>query len=252
MELPTKCILDGDILAYRAAFYADAEGIDCLEERLEHDVRDWTWGDEAPTLAFSCPRSQNWRRAYWPDYKAHRDGAAKPDCMAYTLEYLYDSFECICFDKLEADDLMGIGTSRGEALSVTIDKDLRGVPGWHWNPDKEEEPVYITPEEAYRFFITQWMTGDSTDNIPGLWRVGPKKAEKYLDEVDRADWVDLVLHLYQEEKRPEGKKVDDPLSFALSQALCVRILQGTDIGQLDDLDIVNTMKNWEIPLGPSL
>ena len=42
MERPDVAVLDGDILCYRVAFWADQEGVEYLEERLEHDVKAWT------------------------------------------------------------------------------------------------------------------------------------------------------------------------------------------------------------------
>lgn len=228
MEYPNLAALDGDILAYRAAHWADVEGIDELEDRLNHDIREWTpEGISNVVVCFSCPRNKNYRRDFWPEYKAHRDKLHTPDALDYALEIVYSSDSSVrCVDRLEADDLMGMISSSETGVSVTIDKDLRSVPGWHWNPDKEEKPVYVSEEEADRFFYTQWMTGDSTDNIPGLWRVGPKKAEKLLSNTERCDWDASILNMYKEEKRPENKQVDmDPEAFALAMARCVRILR---------------------------
>ena len=39
---PTTAALDGDIIAYRAAFWADPEGSEWLEDRLRDDVSRWT------------------------------------------------------------------------------------------------------------------------------------------------------------------------------------------------------------------
>lgn len=224
---PDIALLDGDILAYRAAHWGDSEGIDDLEDRLRYDIKSWTPPDiKKVVLCFSCPRSRNFRRNFWPEYKAHRDKLHAPDCFTYTLEILYNHSSIKCIDKLEADDLMGMGASLNKAVAVTIDKDLKSVPGWHWNPFKEDYPQYITEEEADRFFYHQWMSGDHTDNIPGLWKVGPKKAEKFLDSVDRKDWDKEILQLYEDECRPEHKEVGmQPKEYSLAMARCVRILR---------------------------
>ena len=42
MKKPNKCVLDGDILAFKAACWADIEGVDYLEDRLKEDIRLWT------------------------------------------------------------------------------------------------------------------------------------------------------------------------------------------------------------------
>ena len=234
MKKPTKAILDGDIIAYRAAFWADSEGIDDLPSRIAKDLQQWTPdGVDEIIVAMSCPREENYRRDFWSPYKLHRDSVKKPDCMNYAIECIYEaSSNTRCVARLEADDLIGMMTSSGKAIGITVDKDLRQVPGWHWNPDKEFSPVLVEEKEADAFFYQQWMSGDSTDNIWGLWRVGPKKADKYLVDVDRKDWDQTILDLYDQEdwdKRPEEKTPEiSRRDFALAQARCVRILRYGD------------------------
>jgi hypothetical protein len=236
MKYPKTTILDGDILAYRAAFWADTEGVDELEGRLAKDIKAWTPpGCDQVVIAMSCPREHNFRRIFWPMYKKHRDDFKSPDCMKDAIQCIYDTPDTTirCVNKLEADDLIGMLVSSGDAIGVTVDKDLRQVPGWHWNPDKETEPVYVSQEEGDKFFYTQWMTGDTTDNVWGLWKVGPAKAKKLLDNTDPKNWNSLILSMYQEEdwaKRPENKRPLDYYreDFALAQARCVRILRNGD------------------------
>lgn len=226
MKMPNKAILDGDIIIYRAAFWADIEGIDSLEDRLKDDILRWSPDpDMEIVVAFSDSRKNNFRRDHWPYYKANRDEVARPESLDISREVIFDYCTPLMEDRLEADDLLGMAASSGEAVAVTVDKDLRGVPGWHWNPDKEFGPQYITPEDAHEFFCIQWMTGDRIDGLPGLWRVGPKKAKKFLDSLDREDWESSIIERYMEETRPEGKEVDmDPQDFALAMARCIRIL----------------------------
>jgi len=141
------------------------------------------------------------------------------------------------YPTLEADDILGIHCSRGEAISVTIDKDLKGVPGWHFNPEKDKKPSYISNEEAERWFCIQWMAGDSTDGISGLWRVGKKTAEKFLDEWEYEDWYKNIVELYNEDKyKPKGKHDVEDIAKAMGQ--CVRILRDGDYN-LKDKEIIN-------------
>ena len=230
---PTKAILDGDIIAYRAAYWADHEGIDDLPYRIKRDLKNWTpSGCTESIVAMSCPRESNYRRDFWPAYKQHRDSFVKPDAMEYCLELIYENSDAVCVNRLEADDLIGMMASREEAIGVTVDKDLRQVPGWHWNPDKEKEPIFISEEDGDRFFYQQWMSGDSTDNIWGLWRVGPKIADKILDSHDREEWDNVILDRYELEdwdRRPDNRTPSiSRKDFALSQARCVRILRDGD------------------------
>jgi len=236
MTLPTEVILDGDIIAYRAAFWADAEGIDELPSRIEQDVKNWTPPNtDKVYIAMSCPRSHNFRRMFWPEYKKHRDDFKSPDSMDYALECIYNTQNTTvrCVNNLEADDLIGMLVSEGRAIGVTVDKDLRQIPGWHWNPDKESEPVKVEEDVANRYFYQQWMTGDTTDNIWGLWKVGPARASKFLDSTLKETWDQKILDMYESEdwaKRPEEKRPLDfyRKDFALAQARCVRILRHGD------------------------
>lgn len=221
---PSLAILDGDILCYRAAFWADQEGIDTLEERITHDVHAWTpVGVKDVKIAMSCSRKDNYRRDFWESYKAHRDVKKQtPDCMEYALELIHN-FPIVQVPRLEADDLMGLGASSGKAIAVTIDKDLRSVPGWHWNPDKEQGPVEIDEYTADLNFHKQWLTGDTTDNIPGIWRFGPAKAEKWLKYVHPRNWTAAVVAAYDQAKKQDGSRYT--LDECMIMARCVRILR---------------------------
>lgn len=223
-ERPDQAILDGDILCYRAAFWADQEGIDALEERITHDVGAWTpAGVTKVYIALSCNRKDNYRRGFWEPYKAHRDvNRQVPESLQYATE-LIRNFNIVEVPTLEADDLMGMGASSGKSIAVTIDKDLRSVPGWHWNPDKELDATEIDEYTADLNFHKQWLTGDTTDNIPGIWRFGPAKAEKWLKYVHPRNWTAAVLVAYEQAKKQDGSKYT--IDECMIMARCVRILR---------------------------
>ena len=221
---PETAILDGDILCYRAAFWADQEGVDELPMRIEHDIQAWTpVGVKKVFIAMSCSRKDNFRRTFWESYKAHRDVKKQtPDCMDYALE-LIRKHDIVEIPTLEADDIMGMGASSGKSLAVTIDKDLRSVPGWHWNPDKEADPTFVDDYTADLNFHKQWITGDTTDNIPGIWKWGPAKADKWLKYIPQYNWTAAVLAAYDQAKTQDGGKYD--YEYCLAMARCVRILR---------------------------
>jgi DNA polymerase-1 len=90
-------------------------------------------------------------------------------------------------DGMEADDMVRIkaiqcAEAEQEHTIVHIDKDLDCIPGKHYNPRKETF-YEIDPDAADLFYWTQMLKGDPTDNLPGLPKVGPKKAEKMLKGV---------------------------------------------------------------------
>tara|TARA_R110000824_G_scaffold273562_1_gene462036 strand:- start:1177 stop:1935 length:759 start_codon:yes stop_codon:yes gene_type:complete len=225
MKKPELAILDGDILAWKAAFVAEEEGSLAISNLLSGLVHKWTpKGATDVVIALSCDKKHNFRRDVFPAYKDNRKDVYKPEHLTDCFDALKEEYSYLIYPKLEADDVLGIFCSEGEGISVTIDKDLRGVKGWHLNPEKEKEPVFISEEQAERWFCTQWMAGDSTDGIPGLWRVGVKTAEKFLDEWDTEDWHSKIRELYTEGKHVPQKEYEgvDDLYTVMGQ--CVRIL----------------------------
>jgi len=239
--LPDVAILDGDIIAYRAAFWADMEGQEWLEERLMDDIARWNPRDKPPIIALSCRREDNFRRRFLPEYKEHRAGAPRPDCLGQAVEFLME-LGAVTEPHLEADDIMGQYKSSLRAICVTIDKDLAQVPGYSWLPPTDTKPAaeeisYTDIATADRFFYRQWITGDSTDNIGGLWKMGPKKADALLDSTHPRNHAALVLSLYEKRKDRTGSAycIED----AVKMAKAVRILrdgEGVDWDPLSLLD----------------
>lgn len=139
---------------------------------------------------------RNFRDNVWvtKKYKGNRD-TPKPTHLKGVREYLISKWDAVVSKDQEADDDIGIDSRLGETIVVSTDKDLDQIPGWHYNWVKEEV-YYITPEDAEQFFWEQVISGDVTDNIPGLPGYGPAKARTYLDSVDNSeqgvsthDWV---------------------------------------------------------------
>ncbi len=229
-KMPNVAVLDGDIIAYRAAFWAETEGCEDLETRLLHDIKAWTpRGVSKVYIATSCSRNLNFRRQLWDAYKRHRDDASRkvPEFLGDALEFV-SSTNGLSMESLEADDILGMMASGHKAVAVTIDKDLRSVRGWHWNPDKETEPVLVDSATAEYNFHKQWLTGDTTDNIPGIWKCGQVKASKILDSCSPESMTDAVMYTYEHSKDAEGTPYT--YDFCVKMAQCVRILR---VGEFD-------------------
>lgn len=136
-------------------------------------------------------------------YKGNRDAAHRPVHEAAIREYLLSNYPSVIpLDGKEADDVIGQLGTQG-ALMASIDKDLLMVPGSHYNWVKDQS-VTVETHEACRTQILQLLTGDSTDNIPGIPGVGPVKAAKLYEEslTEEADFhgyspIDLVRNQYQ-------------------------------------------------------
>ena len=65
------------------------------------------------------------------------------------------------------------------SIICSVDKDLHQIAGLHYNWVKEEYRE-VSEHEALKYFYTQLLTGDSADNIKGVWKCGPVKAAAIL------------------------------------------------------------------------
>jgi hypothetical protein len=156
-------------------------------------------------------------------YKGNRP-PEKPKHLKAVEEYLVREHGAVFGNNVEADDEIGRALS-GEgdsAVSVSIDKDLLQVPGWHYNwvTDRVQR---ISPREGDVHFYTQMLTGDATDNIPGLPGCGPAGAAKILSGArSRADLATRVWMCY----RGEFTTTDEARRYYLEQAQLLWILRG--------------------------
>ncbi len=238
MKKPTTAMLDGDMIAHRAAYITDE--IEDVPGMMRHLIKTWTpKGVTHVFVARSASREENYRRQVWSEYKAHRDKQQVDESHQERLAYAKECLEAEGFHgkyvpTLEADDLMGIAASSGRAIAVTLDKDLLSTPGWHYRPEyswtirnketgerekrtSEAQLIYQTEEEADLEFHRQWLMGDMTDNYPGIYRMGAKTAAKLLHSTPRVNWNALCMATY------EKKGYDE--EYALSMARVARILR---------------------------
>ena len=141
-------------------------------------------------FCFSAPSSKVFRNAIAQEkkYKGNRGQGVdeyfytnKWDDMAYVYEYINSRYQTLFMDDLEADDILSM-VQNEHTFIYSEDKDLRQVPGWHWDQD-QNRIIPITEEDAMRNLISQLVKGDSGDNIPGLKGFGPKAVELFDQEV---------------------------------------------------------------------
>jgi DNA polymerase-1 len=88
-------------------------------------------------------------------------------------------FKAVVCPNLEADDVLGLRSGK-DTVIVSWDKDMKQIPGKHYNPISDEV-FEVSPEEGYRYFLTQVLTGDRVDGYTGLPGCGPVKAENILN-----------------------------------------------------------------------
>lgn len=134
------------------------------------------------------------------EYKGHRKDQPKPQYYDEIREYLQNRWGAKMIEGMEADDAMGImqfSKHRSRSVIASIDKDMKMIPGWHYNFVKRELE-YIDRTQADRNFFRQLLTGDMTDNIPGIKGMGPKTALKLMgDETDPDKLYALCCEQYR-------------------------------------------------------
>lgn len=200
-------LIDADIICYRSGFACrDDEPV----ENALHNVKMAMTQilevfPEAPGYRTFLTGSNNFRKtvATIKPYKGNRKDDAKPKYYNEIREYLLAHWNAELVEGREADDALGCTQWEHKDKStciVSTDKDLNMVPGWHYNFVKKEL-YYVTLDQANRMFFWQMLVGDSTDNIPGIHKIGPKNADKIIAECeeDPDRILDRITSLYQKQ-----------------------------------------------------
>lgn len=129
--------------------------------------------------------SNNFREHLVDYYKMNRKDAKKPHYYKEIRDYMVNTWDAEMEEDQEADDALSIAQcaagNNDTTVIATIDKDLKNTSGWNYNFVRKEM-IFITPEQADLNFYAQLITGDMTDNIPGLFQItGTKALAKYLE-----------------------------------------------------------------------
>lgn len=164
--------------------------------------------------------SENFRYSVLPTYKSNRRGAPRPVLLDVLIEHARQEWECISHDSLEADDVMGVMATKssGNYIIASTDKDLKQIPGAHynWRRDCMEE---VAIADADYWFYFQVLTGDSVDGYSGCPGVGVRRAKTVLDGAGGDPWASVVAAF-----ESRGLSEED----ALVQARVARILRCCD------------------------
>lgn len=137
-------------------------------------------------------------------YKANRKDNVRPVHYKGIRRYMRERWSATVVKGYEADDALGMvahthGYDGERVVLVSQDKDLRTVPGRHYNPRKKAWSI-VTKQEALLNFYRQVVTGDPVDNIPGCFKAGPKAADELLASVydqDEATIANAVHDMYK-------------------------------------------------------
>jgi DNA polymerase-1 len=240
----TIALIDGDIVAYRASVGMQKDhnwGDGVVSSEVDpreaasaalQTIEAWMRLARCNDALVAFTGRNNFRKLILPTYKANRAGKVKPVAYRHTVEAVEARFETRTVDWLEADDLLGILATRdaySDAIVVSLDKDLRTIPGRHLNPLKETKPVARSVWAADAQWMMQTLTGDTSDGYVGIPRVGLVKAERFLGgdvrtvaamKLTAADLWPRVVAAYAKHKLSEKD--------ALVQARVSRILRDSD------------------------
>jgi DNA polymerase-1 len=152
-------------------------------------------------------RGKNFRHERYPEYKANRP--PMPEELADQIEPLHAVVRALGLPLLlvpgvEADDVIGTLASQAskagiETVISTGDKDMAQLVDDHVSlvntMDRPPSTLDVAGVEAKfgvppeRIIDLLALTGDTSDNIPGVPKVGPKTAVKWLDRYGSLDSV---------------------------------------------------------------
>ena len=156
------------------------------------------------SVIFDTP-AKTFRHDIFPDYKANRQKT--PEDLIAQIEPLHQliinlGLPLIAVDGVEADDVIGTlaleADKKGiKTLIATGDKDMAQLvtenihlidtmKDLRMGPGEVKEKFGIQPD---RFIDYLTLAGDTSDNIPGVEKVGPKTAIKWINEYGSLDGV---------------------------------------------------------------
>jgi len=171
--------------------------------------------DQAPdylVVAFDPPR-RSFRFGLYPEYKANREKT--PDDLKVQIDEIRRLVEVLGIPRIEeadfeADDVLGTVAKKYaskdvEVVLVTGDKDAYQLVGKHvsiyankkgitefelYDAKAVKEKLGVAPEQVIDYMA---LTGDTSDNVPGVYGVGEKTARTLIEKYGSLDA--LYAHL---------------------------------------------------------
>jgi len=174
-------------------------------------------------------RGKVFRHDLYPEYKANRP--PMPDDLAVQIPYIKELVRAMnipCFESkgIEADDIIATAatllSSQGQkVIVVSGDKDLLQLVDERvvmWDPMKDKVMDISAVEERYHVKPAQLLDcyslmGDSSDNVPGVPGVGPKTAEKLINEHGTLEGVYDALESMKKSKLKERLAENRDMAF---------------------------------------
>lgn len=154
-------------------------------------------------------KGPNFRHDLYPAYKANR--TEMPEDLSVQIEPLHDVIEAmglplLAIEGVEADDVIGTLAVMADAQQIPViistgDKDFAQLVNEGITLENTMNSTLLGPKEVEEKFgvapnrIVDYLTlvGDTVDNIPGVPKVGPKTAAKWLASYGSLD--NLLAHV---------------------------------------------------------
>lgn len=218
-----RVLFDGDLIVYKAGFGAQknnenppvAHALYNCRNLLKNYLKtlDKYFTIEDYKIFLSSDETKNFRYdiAKTKPYKGNRKDLSKPIHYDDIKKYLIEHWEAITVENKEADDELGILCSQNpeNTIIVSMDKDLRMIPGWHYEmgerpPYFVEDPGILILEKVngrksklfgtgIKWLCAQMVLGDVADNIPGIPGYGDVKTYRLLNKYVTTQ--DLLLNI---------------------------------------------------------
>ncbi|MYD46648.1 MAG: DNA polymerase I [Gammaproteobacteria bacterium] len=204
---------------------------------------------QAPIAVIFDTAKPTFRHSMYKEYKATRP--PMQDEMVQQIDLTYEAIRklglsVLMLDGFEADDIIGTLARLAEekdqkVLIISSDKDLAQLVNdnvklldsmFDRSLDRKGviEKFAVTPEQIIDFLT---LTGDTSDNIPGVDKVGPKTAAKWLGEYGS---LDNILEHRDQIKGKIGENLRAAVAHLDLSRELVRIKCDVELGiELEDL-----------------
>lgn len=196
--------------------------------------------------------SKTFRNELYDQYKANRTTPPEDLIPQFGLiRHATRAFNLPCIEKegFEADDLIATYARLAEAAGadVTIissDKDLMQLVTSKVSMyDSMKDKQISIPEVVEKWGVTpdkmidlQAMTGDSTDNVPGIPGIGPKTAAQLLEEFGDLDTLLARAEEIKQQKRRENIIANRAQALLSRELVTLKIDTPLDV-PLEDLHL---------------
>jgi len=203
---------------------------------------------EHAAVVFDEGEEDTFRKEIYEDYKAHRD--PPPDELLENLPYIKKIVEAMDIPvlevpKVEADDVIGTLAKEAEAdgadvVIVSPDKDFKQLLSDRvsiYKPAKGDQDFEIMTGETFRdqyeldpaqFVDMLALMGDDSDNIPGVYGIGEKTAQKLLREYHSVER--LIEHADELSGKRAREGMQEHAEEAELSKRLVRIRTDLDVG----------------------